>query len=428
MVDNQFFGHGKGFPPPYSGTFSSLESCQSHLVVADSNIFSNSMSPPRSLIFDVLASLPTKRQAYQFLSKKKRTLIIMQEPFSIHQQISEFQRVNLNPIVLLQTNERDFHTKMRKCYKFMEKIPNSFAIQDLKQPSLLREISTASESGKVPVLISACIENNIVQHTSWKTSIKLLLEELMAETGTRTKVIVYREAGGLMVEQEPRPFHCFSSSSQISLPIEARMIKYALEILPLSASGLLISPYQTNIMSMMVTEKVAGIVSSTANPPTVFRRGVGVKIYKSHEFDQLDKQNLTELLESSFGKKLEDDYYDKIRNQVFMVAIAGDFDGAIIVTKPIGDYLYLDKFAIAPSSQGIGVSDILWGLLMKNEIFYWRSRYDNPVNKWYYDKCDGHLRQGNWIIFWHGIQQVSTIQELCTKASEIDPSFKSSST
>ena len=381
---------------------------------------------PRSLIFDVLAALPSKRQAYQFISRKKRTLIILQEPFPIHQQILELQKVNLNPIVLLQTNERDMHAKLNKCYKFMEKIPNCMLIRDLKQPSLGKDLANASEVGKVPVLVSSQVVDNVVSSTSWKTSIKLLLDELMKEPGTLTKVIVYRESGGILVGQEPRTFHFFLSSSYTSLPIEAKMIRYALDILPLTASGLLLSPYQTKVVSLMVTDKSVGMATNEANPPTIFRRGVKVTVFKSHEIDQIDKSKLTELLESSFKKKLEVDYYEKIKDQMFMVAIAGDFDGAIIITKPIGDYLYLDKFAVCPSSQGIGVSDILWGFLMKNEVFYWRSRWNNPVNKWYFEKCDGHLRQGNWIVFWHGIDQVSTIQELCAKASGLDPSFKSS--
>jgi amino-acid N-acetyltransferase len=30
----------------------------------------------------------------------------------------------------------------------------------------------------------------------------------------------------------------------------------------------------------------------------------------------------------------------------------------------------------------------------------WRSRSDNPINKWYFERSSGHIRMGKWVVFW----------------------------
>ena len=36
------------------------------------------------------------------------------------------------------------------------------------------------------------------------------------------------------------------------------------------------------------------------------------------------------------------------------------------------------------------------------KIVFWRSRKCNPVNKWYFEKSDGYLKLGDWVLFWIG--------------------------
>ena len=83
---------------------------------------------------------------------------------------------------------------------------------------------------------------------------------------------------------------------------------------------------------------------------------------------------------------------------------------------------YLDKFAVLPEHQGDGTVDFLW-VALHDETYglglpfsanpnggkegkgegrdlVWRSRADNPVNKWYFERSTGHLRQGDWVLFW----------------------------
>ncbi|KAF2684419.1 N-acetylglutamate synthase [Lentithecium fluviatile CBS 122367] len=130
---------------------------------------------------------------------------------------------------------------------------------------------------------------------------------------------------------------------------------------------------------------------------------------------------LIDLIEDSFRRKLDARHYlDRIRGRVAGVIIAGDYEGGAICTwetplslsastLPRDSSLwvpYLDKFAVLTSSQGSGgVADIVWGALTRSAFpagVVWRSRKNNPVNKWYFERSVGmwNLPDGYWTMFW----------------------------
>jgi amino-acid N-acetyltransferase len=143
---------------------------------------------------------------------------------------------------------------------------------------------------------------------------------------------------------------------------------------------------------------------------------------------ELDPTKTTALLEQSFKRKLnEKSFYTRLEKSLDFVVIAGDYEGAAIVTnEPTSDssctISYLDKFAVLPSHQGDGTVDFLW-VALHDETYglghpfsvnpnggkqgrgegrdlVWRSRSDNPINKWYFERSSGHLRLGSWVLFW----------------------------
>ncbi|KAF1960765.1 N-acetylglutamate synthase [Byssothecium circinans] len=129
---------------------------------------------------------------------------------------------------------------------------------------------------------------------------------------------------------------------------------------------------------------------------------------------------LVDLIEDSFRRKLDARHYlDRIRGRIAGVIIAGDYEGGAICTWETPSYLttplppdsplwipYLDKFAVLTSSQGSGgVADIVWGALTRSAFpkgVVWRSRKNNPVNKWYFERSVGmwNLPDGYWTMFW----------------------------
>ena len=164
----------------------------------------------------------------------------------------------------------------------------------------------------------------------------------------------------------------------------------------------------------------------TPHTPTLLRQGLPIRVIR--DADSLDKTKLTMLLEKSFRRVLDAKaFYARIDAQLDFVIVAGDYVGAAIVTNELSSdgqsIAYLDKFAVLPSHQGDGTGDFLWVALHDESYglgsafalnfnegsmqglgtardLVWRSRANNPVNNWYYERSSGHLRMDNWVLFW----------------------------
>ena len=129
---------------------------------------------------------------------------------------------------------------------------------------------------------------------------------------------------------------------------------------------------------------------------------------------RIDLTRLVALIEASFQRKLDVNHYlSRIRNRLAGLIVAGEYEGCALFTwesPPQSPHMmvpYLDKFAVLPQSQGTGasVADILFKSMV-NDCFpkgvCWRSRVENPVNKWYFERARGtwQLPGTRWTSFW----------------------------
>lgn len=142
---------------------------------------------------------------------------------------------------------------------------------------------------------------------------------------------------------------------------------------------------------------------------------------------RIDLSRLILLIEDSFGRKLDVQHYlSRISNRIAGIIIAGEYEGGALltwetptpkVTHPQVEMTasmvpYLDKFAVLKRSQGAGgVADIVFTAMVRTcfpEGVCWRSRRDNPVNKWYFERARGtwKIPESNWTMFWttEGVQ------------------------
>ncbi|KAK0629888.1 hypothetical protein B0T17DRAFT_589547 [Bombardia bombarda] len=136
----------------------------------------------------------------------------------------------------------------------------------------------------------------------------------------------------------------------------------------------------------------------------------------------IDLPRLIHLINDSFGRKLDVEHYlDRVKDSLAGIIIAGEYEGGAILTyeRPMGMseetahktgrlVPYLDKFAVLKKSQGAGgVADIVFNAMVQDCFpsgVCWRSRKDNPVNKWYFERSCGvrKLEDSNWAMFWTG--------------------------
>lgn len=135
----------------------------------------------------------------------------------------------------------------------------------------------------------------------------------------------------------------------------------------------------------------------------------------------IDLPRLVHLIEDSFDRKLDvQKYLERVNDRIAGLIIAGEYEGGAILTweTPPGVVddgspesvarmvPYLDKFAVLKRSQGAGgVADIVFNAMVRTCFpngVCWRSRKDNPVNKWYFERSCGSwkLDDSNWTMFW----------------------------
>ncbi|KAI8872708.1 DUF619-domain-containing protein [Ramicandelaber brevisporus] len=160
--------------------------------------------------------------------------------------------------------------------------------------------------------------------------------------------------------------------------------------------------------------------------PIIVRHGFVVHQFTKLDDPALNIEKLSRLLEASFGRVIDPDkFWPRLQSDLAAVIVAGDYLGAAIVTNEHPSstsphsHAYLDKFAVHPDAQGSGVADALWSRLRREfPVMTWRSRKTNGVNKWYFDRADGHrLVPGtHWTCFW-----MNAAQDGADKAGEMDP-------
>lgn len=173
-------------------------------------------------------------------------------------------------------------------------------------------------------------------------------------------------------------------------------------------------------------------------PTTFIKRGVSVSIHPDPQVrswqpptstnkclsltdPRIDLPRLVHLINDSFDRTLDvEAYLKRVNDRIAGVIIAGQYEGGAILTweTPAGVpddgseesrarmVPYLDKFAVLKRSQGAGgVADIVFNSMVKDcfpDGVCWRSRRDNPVNKWYFERSRGtwKIPNTNWTMFW----------------------------
>jgi amino-acid N-acetyltransferase len=174
-------------------------------------------------------------------------------------------------------------------------------------------------------------------------------------------------------------------------------------------------------------------LASVPSPATFVKRGMSVTIIPDpllhpwHPHRQpsssvqlldacLDLARLVHLIEDSFSRQLDVPHYiSRIKSSLAGIIIAGEYEGGALLTwetpthkspRPANKVPYLDKFAVLKRSQGAGgVADIIFNAMVRKCFpggVCWRSRTDNPVNKWYFERAKGtwKIPGSNWTMFW----------------------------
>ncbi|AAS52040.1 ADR120Cp [Eremothecium gossypii ATCC 10895] len=217
----------------------------------------------------------------------------------------------------------------------------------------------------------------------------------------------------------------------------------------------------------------AKIGTQRANPifsTTVLKQGVDIKLYdystltkeNSVGFHELlstagsaqlpahKRVNLTKLkgiIEHSFDRNLDMSHYLKrINGKIASIIVIGDYEGIAILTYEGPEkrpFAYLDKFAVLPHLRGsLCISDVIFNLMFKKfgDELVWRSRRENVVNNWYFQRSVGVLdlsidighgpkKDNIFKLFYYGgkkgtqFYDFDRLREYITYVRDIEPSW-----
>ncbi len=195
--------------------------------------------------------------------------------------------------------------------------------------------------------------------------------------------------------------------------LKLEQIADLLNDLPLTSSVSITRPAE--LAKELFTHKGSG---------TLVRRGEKVLTYTS--WDGIDRERMRALIESSFGRALVPDYFERTTPQ--RVYVSENYRAAMILTEERFDgcrtLAYLDKFAVLDDAQGEGLGRAVWQVMREeNPQLFWRSRHGNVVNHFYYAESDGCLKQARWKVFWYGLPDFDTIERCVAHCATRQPTL-----
>lgn len=198
---------------------------------------------------------------------------------------------------------------------------------------------------------------------------------------------------------------------------------------PTISSSLPVSLRRTPQLNTTIVKKGMSITTFFDKDPKK-----GLDLIEMDKLGKIDLKKLKFLMDDSFGRDLNMNHYlNRINKRVAGLIISGDYEGGAIITwedSKHGSVAYLDKFAVIKKKQGIpGIADIVFKAMLnnfKNELL-WRSRKNNPVNKWYFErsKANVSIPGTQWRLFVTGEQELTLekLNEYSKICGSIEPSF-----
>ncbi|WP_374320802.1 acetylglutamate kinase [Pseudoxanthomonas kaohsiungensis] len=232
------------------------------------------------------------------------------------------------------------------------------------------------------------------------------------------KIIFLTGTGGLL-DEEGKVIDSINLSTEFEhlmqqpwinggMRVKIQQIKDLLDRLPLTSSVSITRP--ADLAKELFTHKGSG---------TLVRRGE--KVQRATSWDQLDLPALRTLIESSFGRQLLPDYFE--RTPLLRAYVSENYRAAVILVDT-AEGVYLDKFAVLDDAQGEGLGRAVWNVMREETPgLFWRSRHNNQVNIFYYAESDGCIKQEKWKVFWYGIDGFDRIERCVAHCATRQPTL-----
>jgi acetylglutamate kinase len=220
------------------------------------------------------------------------------------------------------------------------------------------------------------------------------------------KIIFLTETGGLL-DESGRVISAISLRTDYRFLIEQPWVHSGMKLKLEQIEQILAQMPETASVSITSVDNLATELFTHRGAGTLVRKGE--RIIEFEAFDAETRGRARDLLETSFGRQLQADYFEQL--QLGCVLASESFGAMAIVLEGVGGIPYLDKFAVTPEAQGAGLGAAVWqALIHRFPQLYWRSRAQNPVTRWYFDQADSSFTEGQWVAFSKGLRDFEKIR------------------
>lgn len=219
------------------------------------------------------------------------------------------------------------------------------------------------------------------------------------------KIIFLTGTGGILNEKG-KLIESISLSTQYEHLMSQEWLHSGMRVKLEQIHDLLMDLPPSSSLSITTPDEMAKELFTHRGSGTLVRRGEEILSFDS--WDGLDRDRLRGLIESSFGRRLSADYFDVTHPR--QVYVSEHYRAAIVLTRE-GDLTYMDKFAVSDDAQGEGLGRAMWDVMrVGNPSLFWRSRRGNAINEFYFANAEGARKNGDWTVFWYGLDDWGAIR------------------
>lgn len=219
------------------------------------------------------------------------------------------------------------------------------------------------------------------------------------------KIVFLTGTGGLL-DGDGRIIDSINLSSEYAAILQQPWLHSGMRLKLEQIHNLLMQLPVSSSVSITRPDELAKELFTHRGSGTLVRRGERIRRFTS--WNKLDRIRLRQLIESSFGRRLHADYFEKTRP--YRVYVSEHYRAALLLTRENG-VPYLDKFAVSDDAQGEGLGRAAWQVMRaENPQLFWRSRQGNAVNDFYFNEADGSIRDERWTVFWYGLDRFEQIR------------------
>jgi bifunctional N-acetylglutamate synthase/kinase len=219
------------------------------------------------------------------------------------------------------------------------------------------------------------------------------------------KIIFLTGTGGLL-DGEGRVIDSINLSTEYEELLQQPWLHSGMRVKIEQIHELLMQLPPASSVSITRPDELAKELFTHRGSGTLVRRGE--KIRRLTGWGKLDLDRLRRLIESSFGKKLAADYFE--RTTPWRVYVSEHYRAALIITRENG-IPHLDKFAVSDDAQGEGLGRAAWQVMRADTPqLFWRARRDNAINEFYFGESDGCIKGERWNVFWYGLERFDDVR------------------